>query len=101
MSRPPTTTVAPAATAASSTATAAGFFNASAVLQSLLADAAAQALTTVARDPAYGAAAAALYVSAGIFNFRLNESQSPLPRVSSPIPLPVLPIRSRAQLTAP
>ena len=100
VSSPPTTSAIPAATAASSPATAADFFNASGALQSLLADATAQALTTVATDPSYGAAAAALYASVGVFNFRLNESQTLLPRVSSPVPLPVLPIRSITQLAA-
>lgn len=100
VSSPPVISAIPAATELSSTATAAGFFNANVVLQSLVTDAAAQALTTVATDPTYAAAAAALYVSAGVFHSQLNVPQNLLPGVSSPIPLPVLPIKSSTKLAA-
>ena len=82
------------------TATAAGFFAASGALQGLLADAATQALSTVATDPAYGAAAAELYASVGAMHSSTNDSQYPLPRVASPLIPPVMPARDSSDLEA-
>jgi hypothetical protein len=89
-----------AATVVTGTATAAGYFAASGALRGLLTEAAAQALSTVATDPAYGAAAAELYASVGAMHSPTNDSQYPLPRVSSPLIPPVLPVRDSSDLDA-
>ena len=67
--------VAPPAVSAS----AAGYFDANGSLQGLLVEAASQAVSTVATDPTYAAAAAAHYASAGAMHFPSNDSQIPCP----------------------
>lgn len=91
------TTTASSTTASSTTP--AGFFEAGSAFQALLADASIRAMATVATDPTYAAAAAALYASAGIFQYRQNEAMHLLPRVTSPFP-PILPLGGIAPVAA-
>ncbi len=86
--------VAPPAVSAS----AAGYFDANGSPQGLLVEAASQAVSTVATDPTYAAAAAAHYASAGAMHFPSNDSQYPLPRIRSPLIPPVMPTRDSKDL---
>ncbi len=88
------------ATAVSPPATAAAYLDAAGALQGLLAEAAAQALSTVATDPAYAAAAAGFYASTGAMQSPTNDSQYPLPRVRSPLIPPVMPSKGSTVLSA-
>ena len=99
---PPTVTAVPiapivgAATTVATNSTGAQFGSNSA-LQSLIADAVAQAVSTVATDPSYAAAAAQLYASAAVFHFMQAEVQPSLGSIAGSI-LPVLPVRRSSVL---
>ncbi len=93
----PTAAIA-AAASATTTNISGDQFASSMTLQSQFPDAVAQAVSTVATDPSYAAAAAELYASAAIFHFMQAEAQQGLLNVTGSIP-PVHPIRRSNSLS--